>query len=66
MDVAVQPRELISLSLEWTSKSRASGNHNLHVLSKVRDKRVYGLGYSLLVFVYDKHDDEAASAPRRL
>src|SRR2546421_9337902 len=27
-------------------------------------QKIYGLGYSLLVFVYDKHDDEAARAAR--
>lgn len=27
-------------------------------------QKIYGLGYSLLVFVYDKHDDEAARTGR--
>jgi hypothetical protein len=31
---------------------------------KTARQKIYGLGYSLLVFVYDKHDDESARTAR--
>jgi len=63
MVAAVQPRALIFLSSEWTSKSRIRQPQSSCPFKSARQK-IYGLGYSLLVFVYDKHDDQAARTGR--
>ncbi|MGD0383428.1 MAG: hypothetical protein ABSA77_07910 [Thermoguttaceae bacterium] len=41
----------------WISKSPAFGNPSLPVPSNQQNKKSMALGYSLLVFVYDKKDD---------
>jgi hypothetical protein len=48
---------LIFQNWAMTSKSRASASRSRPVRSRAPAKKIYGPGYSLLVFVYDKKDD---------
>jgi|SRR5436309_656637 len=63
MYAVVRPPASISPVWKWTLKLAASVSPNPLAPSRARAK-IYGLGYSLLVFVYEKQDDEKTRTGR--